>query len=583
MNPMAMCYIETSNLDGETNLKIRQGLQVTADDRDVDSLSRLSGRLECESPNRHLYDFVGVIRLEGHSPVPLGPEQILLRGARLRNTRWVHGMVVYTGHDTKLMQNSTRPPLKLSSVERVTNTLILALFGCLLAISLGCSAGQTVWKTRHGDQAWYMDLNYGGAANFGLNFLTFIILFNNLIPISLLVTLEVIKFVQAYFINWDMDMHYEATDSSAMARTSNLNEELGQVQYVFSDKTGTLTCNVMQFKKCTVAGVAYGETPLEGAFDDPSLLENLQNDHSTATVIRDFLTMMAVCHTAVPEKTGDSIVYQASSPDEGALVRAAGYLGFVFSGRTPHSVIIQAQGTEQRFELLNVLEFTSERKRMSVVVRTASGQIRLYCKGADSVIYERLEDSSEYQEITLDHLEQFATEGLRTLCYAVADISEESYREWAELYQQAATSITNRALNLAETYELIERNLQLLGATAIEDKLQDEVPETVEILLRAGIKIWILTGDKQETAINIGHSCRLLRKNMGLLVVNEDTLDGTRAVLSHHCGILGEALRRENDIALVIDGETLKYALSFEVCQYFLDLALSCKAVICCR
>ncbi|XP_010877772.1 probable phospholipid-transporting ATPase IA isoform X5 [Esox lucius] len=584
--PMAMCYIETSNLDGETNLKIRQGLQVTADDRDVDSLSRLSGRLECESPNRHLYDFVGVIRLEGHSPVPLGPEQILLRGARLRNTRWVHGMVVYTGHDTKLMQNSTRPPLKLSSVERVTNTLILALFGCLLAISLGCSAGQTVWKTRHGDQAWYMDLNYGGAANFGLNFLTFIILFNNLIPISLLVTLEVIKFVQAYFINWDMDMHYEATDSSAMARTSNLNEELGQVQYVFSDKTGTLTCNVMQFKKCTVAGVAYGhdrETPLEGAFDDPSLLENLQNDHSTATVIRDFLTMMAVCHTAVPEKTGDSIVYQASSPDEGALVRAAGYLGFVFSGRTPHSVIIQAQGTEQRFELLNVLEFTSERKRMSVVVRTASGQIRLYCKGADSVIYERLEDSSEYQEITLDHLEQFATEGLRTLCYAVADISEESYREWAELYQQAATSITNRALNLAETYELIERNLQLLGATAIEDKLQDEVPETVEILLRAGIKIWILTGDKQETAINIGHSCRLLRKNMGLLVVNEDTLDGTRAVLSHHCGILGEALRRENDIALVIDGETLKYALSFEVCQYFLDLALSCKAVICCR
>uniref|UniRef100_A0A6Q2YGW8 Phospholipid-transporting ATPase n=1 Tax=Esox lucius TaxID=8010 RepID=A0A6Q2YGW8_ESOLU len=580
--PMAMCYIETSNLDGETNLKIRQGLQVTADDRDVDSLSRLSGRLECESPNRHLYDFVGVIRLEGHSPVPLGPEQILLRGARLRNTRWVHGMVVYTGHDTKLMQNSTRPPLKLSSVERVTNTLILALFGCLLAISLGCSAGQTVWKTRHGDQLF---IN-GGAANFGLNFLTFIILFNNLIPISLLVTLEVIKFVQAYFINWDMDMHYEATDSSAMARTSNLNEELGQVQYVFSDKTGTLTCNVMQFKKCTVAGVAYGhdrETPLEGAFDDPSLLENLQNDHSTATVIRDFLTMMAVCHTAVPEKTGDSIVYQASSPDEGALVRAAGYLGFVFSGRTPHSVIIQAQGTEQRFELLNVLEFTSERKRMSVVVRTASGQIRLYCKGADSVIYERLEDSSEYQEITLDHLEQFATEGLRTLCYAVADISEESYREWAELYQQAATSITNRALNLAETYELIERNLQLLGATAIEDKLQDEVPETVEILLRAGIKIWILTGDKQETAINIGHSCRLLRKNMGLLVVNEDTLDGTRAVLSHHCGILGEALRRENDIALVIDGETLKYALSFEVCQYFLDLALSCKAVICCR
>ncbi|XP_041703179.1 probable phospholipid-transporting ATPase IA [Coregonus clupeaformis] len=584
--PHAMCYIETSNLDGETNLKIRQGLQVTAEDKDADSLSRLSGRMECENPNRHLYDFVGVIRLEGHSPVPLGPEQILLRGARLRNTQWVHGMVVYTGHDTKLMQNSTRPPLKLSSVERITNTLILALFGCLLAISLVCSAGQTLWKTQHGDFAWYMDLNYGGAANFGLNFLTFIILFNNLIPISLLVTLEVIKFVQAYFINWDMDMHYEPTDTSAMARTSNLNEELGQVKYIFSDKTGTLTCNVMQFKKCTIAGVAYGHNtdgPEEEGFGDPSLLENLHNDHLTATVIQEFLTMMAVCHTVVPEKTEDTIVYQASSPDEGALVRAASSLGFVFSGRTPDSVIIHALGTEQRFELLNVLEFTSDRKRMSVIMRTPSGRIRLYCKGADSVIYERLADSSKYRNITLNHLEQFATEGLRTLCYTVANISDESYEQWAELYQRATTSLTNRALKMEESYELIERNLQLLGATAIEDKLQDKVPETIETLLRADIKIWILTGDKQETAINIGHSCRLLRKNMGLLVVNEETLEGTRVALRHHCGMLGEALHRENDVALVMDGETLKYALSFEVRQYFLDLALSCKAVICCR
>uniref|UniRef100_A0A8C7RQT2 Phospholipid-transporting ATPase n=1 Tax=Oncorhynchus mykiss TaxID=8022 RepID=A0A8C7RQT2_ONCMY len=591
--PHAMCYIETSNLDGETNLKIRQGLQVTAHDKDADSLSRLSGCMECESPNRHLYDFVGVIRLEGHSPIPLGPEQILLRGARLRNTQWVNGMVVYTGHDTKLMQNSTRPPLKLSSVEHITNTLILALFGCLLAISLVCSAGQTLWKTQYGDFAWYMDLNYGGAANFGLNFLTFIILFNNLIPISLLVTLEVIKFIQAYFINWDVDMHYEPTDTSAMARTSNLNEELGQVKYIFSDKTGTLTCNVMQFKKCTVAGVAYGfylfyhihsslhtlNYPEEEGFGDPTLPENLHNDHPTATIIQDFLTMMAVCHTAVPEKTEDTIVYQASSPDEGALVRAASSLGFVFSGRTPDSVIIHAvSGTN----LLCDVEL-DDRKRMSVIMRTPSGRIRLYCKGADSVIYERLADSSKYKDITLNHLEQFATEGLRTLCYAVTNISDESYEQWAELYQRAATSLTNRALKMEESYELIERNLQLLGATAIEDKLQDKVPETIETLLRAGIKIWILTGDKQETAINIGHSCRLLRKNMGLLVVNEETLEGTRAALSHHCGMLGEALHRENDVALVMDGETLKYALSFEVRQYFLDLALSCKAVICCR
>ncbi|KAB5571442.1 hypothetical protein PHYPO_G00225000 [Pangasianodon hypophthalmus] len=599
--PQGMCYIETSNLDGETNLKIRQGLQITAEIKDIDSLMRLSGRMECESPNRHLYEFVGNIRLDGHSTVPLGPDQILLRGAQLRNTQWVHGIVVYTGHDTKLMQNSTRPPLKLSNVERITNFQILVLFGCLLAISLVCSIGQTIWKYQYGNDAWYMDLNYGGAANFGLNFLTFIILFNNLIPISLLVTLEVIKFIQAYFINWDTDMLYEVTNTPAMARTSNLNEELGQVKYIFSDKTGTLTCNVMQFKKCTIAGVAYGHrsemedgsfaeeechsshSMEEAGFNDPSLLENLQSNHPTAAVIMEFMTMMAICHTAVPERSDDTITYQAASPDEGALVRAARNLGFVFSARTPDSVIIEALGQEEKYELLHVLEFTSARKRMSVIMRTPSGKIRLYCKGADTVIYDRLADNSRFKDITLKHLEQFATEGLRTLCFAVADISESFYQHWQEVHHRACTSLQNRALKMEESYELIEKNLQLLGATAIEDKLQDRVPETIETLMKADIKIWILTGDKQETAINIGHSCKLLTKNMGLLVINEETLDGTRETLSHHCSMLGDALHKENDCALIIDGKTLKYALTFGVRQYFLDLALSCKAVICCR
>ncbi|XP_040029726.2 putative phospholipid-transporting ATPase IA isoform X2 [Gasterosteus aculeatus] len=584
--PQGMCYIETSNLDGETNLKIRQGLQMTADIKDIDSLMRISGRMECESPNRHLYEFVGNIRMDGHSTMSLGPDQILLRGAQLRNTQWVHGVVVYTGHDTKLMQNSTRPPLKLSNVERITNFQILVLFGCLLAISLVCSIGQTIWKYQYGNDAWYMDLNYGGAANFGLNFLTFIILFNNLIPISLLVTLEVIKFIQAFFINWDTDMLYEPTNTPAMARTSNLNEELGQVKYIFSDKTGTLTCNVMQFKKCSVAGVAYGHSTHsseEEGFNDPSLLENLQSNHPTAAVILEFMTMMAICHTAVPERTDGKITYQAASPDEGALVRAAQTLGFVFSGRTPDSVIVEMPGAEEKYELLHVLEFTSTRKRMSVIMRTPSGKIRLYCKGADTVIYDRLADSSRYKEITLKHLEWFATEGLRTLCFAVADVSESSYQQWLEIHRRASTSLQNRSLKLEESYELIEKNLQLLGATAIEDKLQDKVPETIETLMKADIKIWILTGDKQETAINIGHSCKLLTKNMGMLVINEDTLDRTREALSHHCGMLGDALHKENDFALIIDGKTLKYALTFGVRQYFLDLALSCKAVICCR
>uniref|UniRef100_A0A8B9ST72 Phospholipid-transporting ATPase n=1 Tax=Anas platyrhynchos TaxID=8839 RepID=A0A8B9ST72_ANAPL len=614
--PQAMCYIETANLDGETNLKIRQGLSQTASLQSREELMKVSGRIECEGPNRHLYDFTGNLRLDGqryptwlcklnsarcknnarslasrlkksHGPVPVGPDQILLRGAQLRNTQWVLGIVVYTGHDTKLMQNSTKAPLKRSNVEKVTNVQILVLFCILLTMALVSSVGALLWNRTHGEVVWYLGSNRMLSVNFGYNLLTFIILYNNLIPISLLVTLEVVKFTQALFINWDIDMYYPETDTPAMARTSNLNEELGQVKYLFSDKTGTLTCNIMNFKKCSIAGVTYGQLPPPTSesceFDDPRLLQNIENDHPTAVHIQEFLTLLAVCHTVVPERQGNKIIYQASSPDEGALVKGAKKLGYVFTGRTPHSVIIDALGKEKTFEILNVLEFSSNRKRMSVIVRTPGGQLRLYCKGADNVIFERLSKDSQYMEQTLCHLEYFATEGLRTLCIAYADLSENSYREWLNIYNETSTLLKDRAQKLEECYEIIEKDLLLLGATAIEDRLQAGVPETIATLMKAEIKIWILTGDKQETAINIGYSCRLISQSMSLILVNEDSLDATRASLTQHCTSLGESLGKENDIALIIDGHTLKYALSFEIRQSFLDLALSCKAVICCR
>ncbi|XP_036799725.1 phospholipid-transporting ATPase IB isoform X4 [Oncorhynchus mykiss] len=601
--PQAMCYTETSNLDGETNLKIRQGLPLTAGLQSLEELMGLSGRLECEEPNRHLYDFTGTLRLDNQNAVPLGPDQVLLRGAQLRNTQWVVGIIVYTGHDSKLMQNSTKAPLKRSNVERVTNVQILVLFCILLVMALVSSIGASIWNKQHTEEAcWYLSRAGDISTNFWYNLLTFIILYNNLIPISLLVTLEVVKFTQALFINWDVEMYYAETDTPAMARTSNLNEELGQVKYLFSDKTGTLTCNVMHFKKCTIAGITYGHfpdldvvrsiedfSPLPSSslnsteFDDPTLIQNIEENHPTSAQICEFLTMMAVCHTVVPEREEDQLIYQASSPDEGALVKGAKGLGFVFTARTPGSVIMEARGKEKSFELLNVLEFSSNRKRMSVVVRTPDGKLRLYCKGADNVIFERLTDSSQYKELTMAHLEQFATEGLRTLCFTYVDLEEGVYQEWLKEYTRISTIIKDRAQKLEDCYELLEKDLLLLGATAIEDRLQAGVPETIATLMKADIKIWVLTGDKQETAINIGYSCRLVTHGMSLLIVNEDSLDATRATLTAHCMSLGDSLGKENELALIIDGQTLKYALSFELRQAFLDLALSCKAVICCR
>uniref|UniRef100_A0A4W2HGR7 Phospholipid-transporting ATPase n=1 Tax=Bos indicus x Bos taurus TaxID=30522 RepID=A0A4W2HGR7_BOBOX len=563
--PQATCFVATSNLDGETNLKIRQALSETATMKTEKQLSNLSGKIKCEEPNFHFNSFAGTLYLNEKSPISIGPDQVLLRGTQLKNTEWILGIVVYTGFETKFMQNAVKSPLKRSKVEKVTNMQILVLFLLLLVMSLVSCVGAIYWKDRYRAEPWYIGKNYD-YHSFGFDLLVFIILYHNLIPISLLVTLEIVKYIQALFINWDEDMHFKGSNVYAMARTSNLNEELGQVEYLFSDKTGTLTCNVMTFKKCSIAGITYGQSPCfisdTYEFNDPALLQNFENDHPTKEYIKEFLTLLCVCHTVVPEREGNNISYQASSPDEAALVKGAKKLGFVFTTRMPNSVTIEA--------------------RMSIIVRTPEGRLRLYCKGADSVIYERLSENSLFVEETLVHLENFAKEGLRTLCVAYIDLTEIEYEQWLVMYKKAITVVKDRMKTLEDCYDSIEKFL-LLGATAIEDRLQARVPETITSLLKANIKIWVLTGDKQETAINIAYSCKLLSGQMPRIQLNANSLEATQQVISQNCQDLGALLGKENDLALIIDGKTLKYALHVEVRKCFLNLALSCRTVLCCR
>ncbi|XP_044737082.1 probable phospholipid-transporting ATPase IA isoform X2 [Chrysoperla carnea] len=580
--PFGMCFIETANLDGETNLKIRQAIQQTATLIDTRDVLLLDGTIECEGPNRNVYDFAGVlISDQFNANLPLGPDQLLQRGAMLRNTSWVFAAVIYTGNDTKLIRNSTKAPLKRSTVDRLTNTQVIMLFGILLLLAFISAGCNEIWSRTHNNRDWYIGLDEIVTRNFGYNLLTFLILYNNLVPISLQVTLEIVRFIQAIFINMDLQMYHEETDTPAMARTSNLNEELGQVKYIFSDKTGTLTQNIMVFKKCAIGGVQY---ELANTADSSDLIRNLKMNHKDSDLIEKFLTLLSICHTVIPEVVEGKLVYHAASPDERALVEGAKRFGYVFESRTPNSVTINALGQQRIYKILSVLEFSSTRKRMSVVVETPEGKLVLLCKGADTMIYERLgESNSQQKDELLLILEEFATEGLRTLCLAYANITREFYDEWKVKHHLAATSIENREANLESVAELIETNLNLIGATAIEDKLQDGVPETIATLLEANIKIWVLTGDKQETAINIGYASKLIVQGMPILIVNEDSLDATRETIQRHAHDLGTRLGTENEIALVIDGNTLRYALSCELCREFLEVCLSCKVIICCR
>lgn len=600
--PEGLCYIETANLDGETNLKIKQAIPETADLVSTSELSRLGGKIRSEQPNSSLYTYEATLTIAaggGEKELPLAPDQLLLRGATLRNTPWIHGVVVFTGHETKLMRNATAAPIKTTAVERMVNKQILMLVCVLISLSIISSVGDVIVRSTASDKLEYLNYtDFNGAKQFFSDLLTYWVLYSNLVPISLFVTIEIVKYWTGSLIDSDLDIYYEPTDTPANCRTSSLVEELGQIEYIFSDKTGTLTQNMMEFRQSSIAGIQYAdevpedrratfEDGVEVGIHDFKQLEENRKTHQNRNIINHFLTLLSTCHTVIPERGGDekAIKYQAASPDEGALVEGAVTLGYKFIARKPRSVTILVDGRELEYELLAVCEFNSTRKRMSTIFRTPDGKIICYCKGADTVILERLAKDNPYVETTLSHLEEYAAEGLRTLCLAMREVPVNEYQEWRRVYDAAQTTVSgNRAEELDKAAELIEHDLTLLGATAIEDKLQEGVPDTIATLQSAGIKIWVLTGDRQETAINIGMSCKLISEDMSLLIINEESAEATRDNIQKKLNAInsqGQGGAEMDVLALVIDGKSLTYALERDLEKLFLDLAVKCKALIC--
>ncbi|KAM9360198.1 putative phospholipid-transporting ATPase IM [Symphorus nematophorus] len=631
--PLNLVYIETAELDGETNLKVRQALTVTGDlGDDIEKLADFNGEVRCEPPNNRLDRFTGTLTYAGQK-YPLDNEKILLRGCTLRNTEWCFGLVLFGGPETKLMQNCGKSTFKRTSVDRLMNVLVLCIFGFLAFMCTILAIGNYFWELNEGSEfTVFLPRQDGNEAGFSafLTFWSYVIILNTVVPISLYVSVEIIRLGNSFYIEWDRKMYYARNDTPAEARTTTLNEELGQIKYIFSDKTGTLTQNIMAFNKCSINGKCYGDVydyigqrleitehtetvdfsfnPLADprfTFHDHALVEAVKLDNPE---VHAFFRLLALCHTVMAEeKKEGEIFYQAQSPDEGALVTAARNFGFVFRSRTPDSVSIVEMGQQRTYELLAILDFNNVRKRMSVIVRSPEGKLSLLCKGADTIIYERLHQScNKLMDATTEHLNEFAGEGLRTLALAYKDLDEEYFNQWQQRHHAASTELEDREGKLDKLYEEIEKDLLLLGATAIEDKLQDEVPQTIEQLSKADIKIWVLTGDKQETAENIGYSCNLLREEMNeVFIISGNSPEDVRQELRNartsmkpdavedsvflQERTLGKSAKVITDevvngeYGLVISGHSLAYALECSMEGEFLRTACMCKAVICCR
>ncbi|GMJ01619.1 aminophospholipid ATPase 1 [Hibiscus trionum] len=679
-DPSGLAYIQTMNLDGESNLKTRYARQETASS--IFEGCNVSGLIRCEQPNRNIYEFTANMEFNGHR-FPLSQSNIVLRGCQLKNTDWIIGVVVYAGQETKAMLNSAVSPSKRSKLESYMNreTLWLSIF--LLVMCSVVAVGMGLWLHRHNDELdtlpYYRKTYirngrengrtyryYGIPMETFFSFLSSIIVFQIMIPISLYITMELVRLGQSYFMIEDKHMYCSNSGSRFQCRSLNINEDLGQIRYVFSDKTGTLTENKMEFRKASVYGKDYGSSN----FTDDSLQDDnirdaavssrwkLKSEISVDSELMDllhkdfagderiaahlFFLTLAACNTVIPIVSQDAssghgrsdslgevkaIDYQGESPDEQALVSAASAYGYTLHERTSGHIVIDVNGDKLRLDVLGLHEFDSVRKRMSVVIRFPDNTIKVLVKGADTTMFSILARDTEkdyhIRQVTQSHLTEYSSEGLRTLVVAARDLTDAELEQWQCRYEDASTSLIDRAAKLRQTAALVECNLNLLGATAIEDKLQDGVPEAIEALRQAGIKVWVLTGDKQETAISIGLSCKLLTADMQQIIVNGNSEEECRNLLTdaktryrvQPATRKNEKSERSNNsqngyleipddakssnvlqpcsgkeepdvcatLALIIDGNSLVYILEKDLESELFDIATSCKVVLCCR
>jgi phospholipid-translocating ATPase len=454
-------------------------------------------------------------------------------------------LVVYTGKDTKTILNTTLPRWKRGVVDAELNYLAKLLFGLMTLCTL------TLFVL-------------SGSAGVPRLF-RYLLLLSPMIPISLRVNLDLARIYYAWLISTDRTL------PGVTARNSNLPEELGRVQVLLCDKTGTLTKNEMSFKKLSLLTQTFSTA-------EPSDLACMQQlcSAEAKSALKECVMALALCHNVTPVSSEyGRLEYQASSPDEVALVSFARALGLELTERTTDCIVVRtASQALEIYKVLAVFPFTSYRKRMGVIVqRKASGEIVFYLKGAEEAIQDNVSLLDKAR--ILEECEGFAREGLRTLVVSRKSLSEAEFKSWKTLYDAAGLALEGREHKVERLVEKLEENMTALGVTGVEDKLQEAVPSTVENMRNAGVKVWMLTGDKIETAQCIASSTRLKGRDHSWCVIKEQT----------DCEVLANILtqlRHSKNKVPVIDGISLETLLT-KLKKEFVEACIDCPSVVCCR
>lgn len=598
-------FISTVQLDGETALKERSVPKVFTDVADgikpngvkeawpedqaeaLNFASRLFSpgcEVKMGIPDAVLSDVRGTVTMDT-SVTPLGEANFLPRGCVLRNTPFAVALSVYVGQDTKARLNAIKAVYKFSNMQRTLNLLIRGLLVFIFSVCLYAMIMSQLHVFGHEDAPF----------NWFLMYLRFCIAFYHAVPMSLYVAYEMLKLVLGFQVNLDAQMMYDG--EGATARTCDLLEELGQVDFIFSDKTGTLTANEMVFARAHIDGQDVGDfRNLEGKPGPPEGLVATKNilakkDHKSEHFAW-FYTCLATCHEVVIELTtkekaasGAGITYTGMSPDEVALVNAARDVGLVFErrNRLPGGIneleIRDHTGKLRKYEVPLLIQFTSDRKRMSVIIKS-EGKAWVICKGADSHMEPLCHGG--FSAPVKDDILKFSRTGLRVLVVASRELEHHWLEDWIMDYQKARGIFdASKEEKLREVVARLETNLTVAGLTAVEDRLQDGVPEAIKTVKEAGSRVWVLTGDKTETAVNIAYSCALFTEHTRLAYVTgmttiEEAIVGLKAAQ--------KSLQGANDAGIVLDGSTLLLVINDDQCRALIfELGMASQSCICTR
>ncbi|KAL0962598.1 hypothetical protein UPYG_G00342300 [Umbra pygmaea] len=597
------CFIRTDQLDGETDWKLKVAVVCTQRLPALGDLFSIKAYVYAQKPQLDIHSFEGNFTREDSDPQ-------IHESLSIENTLWastvvasgtVIGVVIYSGKETRSVLNTSSPKNKVGLLDLELNRLTKALFLAQVVLAVVMVALQ------------------GFVGPWFRNLFRFIVLFSYIIPISLRVNLDMGKSSYGWMIMKDENI------PGTVVRTSTIPEELGRLVYLLTDKTGTLTQNEMIFKRLHLGTVSYGTDTMDEiqshivqSYAQPSSQTQQSNGSTSSTPsrkpqlpaapksaapkirksvssrIHEAVKALALCHNVTPVYESHASVngeaestsaeadqdfsdenrnYQASSPDEVALVRWTESVGLTLVNRDLTSLQLKTPaGQILTYYILQIFPFTSESKRMGVIVREeTTGDITFYMKGADVAMASIV----QYNDWLEEECGNMAREGLRTLVVAKKSLSEEQYTDFENRYNQAKLSIHDRALKVSAVVESLERELELLCLTGVEDQLQPDVRPTLELLRNAGIKIWMLTGDKLETATCIAKSSHLVSRSQDIHVFRQVSNRGEA-----HLEL--NAFRRKHDCALVISGDSLEVCL----CYYeheFVELACQCPAVVCCR